>query len=138
MAYCIMKHMQTTDFHVKSSFPAPTAPPGRVSAKATSPTSLLVNWSAVQEEHSYGKILLHHVYISRANKPDGYRSFPAQNRTQLLLADLQAYTLYVIRVSARNSIGEGPKSAPIAARTKEGGKISDKSPSVSKGLRSAD
>ena len=125
--YFILKHIQTTDFDVKSSFPAPTAPPGQVSAKATSPTSLLVTWSGVPEQHSHGKILLHHVYISRANKPDDYRSFPAQNPTQLVLVDLQAYTLYVIRVSARNAIGKGPKSAPITARTMEGGKISYKS-----------
>ena len=123
MPYCLLKNIQTAHFDVKSSFPAPTAPPGQVSAKATSPTSLLVTWSAVPEQRSHGKILLHHVYISRANKPDDYRLFPAQNTTQLLLADLQAYTLYAIRVSARSSIGEGPKSAPITARTMEGGKI---------------
>ena len=115
--------MQTTDFDVTSSFPAPTVPPGLVSAKATSPTSLLVTWRAVPEQHSRGKILLHHVYISHANNPDDYCSFPAQNPKQLLLVDLQAYRLYVIRVSASNNIGEGPKSAPITARTMEGGKI---------------
>ena len=117
---------------MKSSFPAPTAPPGQVSAKATSPTSLLVSWSAVPEQHRHGKILLHHVYISRAYKPDDYRSFPAQNTTQLLLANLQAFVLYIIRVSAKSNIGGGPKSAPITARTMEGGRISDKSPRVSK------
>ena len=119
--YRLLTH--SADFDVKSSFPAPTAPPGQVSAKATSPTSLLVIWSAVPERHSYGKILLHHVYISHANKPDDYRSFAGQNPTHLLLIGLQAYTPYVIRVSARNNIGEGPKSAPITARTMEGGKI---------------
>ena len=127
MPYCLPKHIHITDFDGKSSFPAPYAPPGQVSAKATSPTSLLVTWSAVPEQLSHGKILLNHVYISRANKPDDYRSFPAQNTTQFLLFDLQAYTLYVIRVSARNNIGEGPKSVPITARTMEGGKISYKS-----------
>ena len=119
--------MQTKQFDVKSYFSAPTAPPGQVSVRATSPTSLLVTWSAVLEQHSHGKIL-HHIYISHANNPDDYHSFPSHNSTQLLLIDLHAYTLYVIRISARNSIGEGPKSAPITVRTMEGGKISDRSP----------
>ena len=108
---------------MKSSFSAPSLPPSQVAAKARSPTSLLVTWSSVPGQHRHGKILLHHVYISRANKPDDFRSFPTKNKTQLL-DDLQVYTLYVIRVSARNNIGEGPKSAPITARTMEGGKIS--------------
>jgi len=112
---------------VKSSFSALAVPPVQVAAKARSPSSLLVTWSNVPEQHRYGKILLHRVYISRANKPDDFRSFPAENQTQLLLGDLQVYTLYVIRVSARNNIGEGPKSSPITARTMEGGKISYKS-----------
>ena len=130
MPYSILNHVhvhQTADFDFKSSFPALTVPPGHVSAKATSPTSLLVTWSSVPEQHRHGKILLHHVYISYANKPDDYRSFPAENPTQLRLDDLQAYTLYFIRVSARNNIGEGPKSAPITVRTMEGGKMSYKS-----------
>ena len=127
LPFWILKHVQTADIDVQSSFPAPTAPPGQVSAKATSSTSLLVTWSAVPEQHSHGKILLHHVYISHANNLDNYRSFPAQHPTQLLLANLQAYTLYAIRVSAKNNIGEGPKSAPLTARTMEGGKISYKS-----------
>lgn len=128
MPHCIMNLInKTADFDFKSSFPAPTVPPGQVSAKATSPTSLLVTWSSVPEQHRHGEILLHYVYISYAKKPGDYRSFPAQNHAQLRLGNLQAHTLYVIRVSARNSIGEGPKSAPITARTMEGGKISYKS-----------
>lgn len=123
MLYCLLKHIQTPDFDVKSSFTAPTLPPGQVSAKATSSKSLLVTWSGVPEQNSHGNIFLHEVYISHANKPDDYRSFAVQNSTQLSLSDLQSYTLYVIRVSARNNIGEGPKSAPITARTMEGGKI---------------
>ncbi|XP_078344032.1 polycystin family receptor for egg jelly-like [Oculina patagonica] len=98
----------------------PTAPPGQVSANATSPTSLLITWSSVPEQHRHGIILLHHVYITQASKPSRYRSFPVQSLNESHLGDLQPYTLYVIRVSARSNIGEGPKSAPITARTMEG------------------
>lgn len=108
----------------QSPFSVPTAPPGQVSANATSPTSLLITWSSVPEQHRHGIILLHHVYITQASKPSRYRSFPAQSLNESHLGDLQPYTLYVIRVSARSNIGEGPKSAPITARTMEGGKFS--------------
>ena len=107
--------------HVQSS--VPTAAPGDVSAKATSFTSLLITWSGIPKQHRHGQILMHHVYVSPANMPSDVKSFPAARSNELHLDDLQTYTLYVIRVSARSNIGEGPKSAPITARTMEGSKL---------------
>ena len=46
------------------------------------------------------------------------------------LGDLNIYTLYVIRVSAENAAGEGPKSALVRARTMEGGKLIKQNVSV--------
>lgn len=110
-------------FHVQSSFAVPTAAPGDVSAKATSSRSLLITWSGIPKQHRHGQILMYHVYVSPANMPSDARSFPAARSNEIHLDHLQTYTLYVIRVSARSNIGEGPKSLPITARTMEGSKL---------------
>lgn len=48
---------------------------------------------------------------------------PVSGSTQSYVDDLQIYTLYVIRVSAVNDIGEGPKSEAFTARTMASGKL---------------
>ena len=102
---------------IGSSFPAPTAPPGKVFVTAASPTSLLVSWRSVPEQHRHGNISKYNVYTSLANKKNDSFTVSASNSTQSYVNDLQIYTLYVIRVSAVNHIGEGPKSKASAART---------------------
>ena len=46
---------------------------------------------------------------------------PVFGSTQSYVDDLQIYTLYAIRVSAVNDIGEGPKSEAFTARTMASG-----------------
>ena len=104
-------------------FAVPTAPPGKVFVTAASTTSLLVSWSGIPEPHRHGEIFQYNIYISLANKQKDSFQVPVSESTQSYVDDLQVYTLYVIRVSAVNEIGEGPKSKAFSARTKAGGKL---------------
>ena len=106
-----------------SSVPAPTAPPGKVFVTAASPTSLFVSWSSVPEQHSHGDIFQYNVYISLANKQNDSFKVHFSESTQSYIKGLQFYTLYVIRVSAVNEIGEGPKSSAFTARTMASGEL---------------
>ena len=93
---------------------------------AQSSTSLYVSWTAVPEEHRHGKIHMHKIYISLATQPSKYiNSYFAFNPVEYNISDLRVYTLYVIRVSAVNEAGEGPKSRAVTARTLEGGEFID-------------
>ena len=105
------------------SFPAPTAPPGKVFVTAASPTTLLVSWSSVPQQHRHGDISQYNVYISLANKQNDSILVPVSGSTQTYVDVLQVYTLYVIRVSAVNDIGEGPKSTAFTARTMARGRL---------------
>ena len=105
------------------SFPAPTAPPGKVFVTAASPTTLLVSWSSVPQQHRHGDISQYNVYINLANKQNDSILVPVSGSTQSYVDDLQVYTLYVIRVSGVNDIGEGPKSTAFTARTMASGRL---------------
>ena len=94
--------------------PAPTASPGKIFITAASARSLLVSWNSVPEQHRHGNISQYNVYINLQNDSFTLHVF---NSTQGYVDDLQVYTLYVIRVSAVNDIGEGPKSKAFTART---------------------
>ena len=119
-------HLRSTEDEtviICSSFPAPTAPPGEVSVIAASPTSLLVSWTSVPEQHHHGDISQYNVYISLANKQNDSVTVSVSNSTKSYVDDLQVYTLYVIRISAVNDIGEGPKSKAVTARTMASGRL---------------
>ena len=93
---------------------------------AQSSTSLYVSWTAVPEEHRHGKIHMHKIYVSLATQPSNYiNSYFAFNPVEYNISDLRVFTLYVIRVSAVNEAGEGPKSRAVTARTLEGGEFID-------------
>ena len=90
---------------------------------AASPTILLVSWSSVPEKHRHGDISKYNVYISLANKQNDSFLVPVSGSNQSYVDDLQIYTLYVIRVSGVNDIGEGPKSRAFTARTMASGRL---------------
>ena len=93
---------------------------------AKSSTSLYVSWTTVPEERRHGKVHMHKIYISLATQPSKYiNSYFAFNPVEYNISDLRVYTLYVIRVSAVNEAGEGPKSRAVTARTLEGGEFID-------------
>lgn len=102
-------------------FPVPSAAPGQVLVTAKSSTSLHVSWLAIPQEHRHGKIRMHNIYISLATQPSNYiTTYFAFNSVEYNISDLRVYTLYVIRVSAVNDAGEGPKSRAVTTRTSEG------------------
>ena len=103
-------------------FPAlVTQAPGEVYAHAVSETSLFVRWGVIFEQ----AIVAYNVYYSLADAPNDFQVKRSGRKNVVVLGDLKTYTLYVIRVSAVNSVGtEGPKSTAVIARTKEGGKMS--------------
>ena len=63
------------------------------------------------------------MYISHANKQNNSFKAYVSGSTQTYVNDLQIYAIYVIRVSAVNEIGEGPKSSGFTARTMAGSKL---------------
>ena len=102
----------------------PSVAPGQVLVTAQSSTSLYVSWTAVPQEHHYGKIHMHKIYISLATQPSNYiHTYFTFNPVEYNISDLRVFTLYVIRVSAVNEAGEGPKSRAVTARTSEGGEF---------------
>ena len=91
---------------------------------AQSSTSLHVSWTAVPQKDQHGKMHMHKIYISLATQPINYiNSYFAFNPVEYNISNLRVYTLYVIRVSAVNEAGEGPKSRAVTARTLEDGEF---------------
>ena len=89
-----------------------------------SSTSLYVSWTTVPQKRHHGKIHLYKIYISLANQPSKHiNTYFVFNLVEYNISDLHVYTLYVIRVSALNEAGEGPKSRAVTARTSEGGEF---------------
>ena len=105
-------------------FPVPSVAPGQVLVTAQSSKSLHVSWTAIPQEYRHGKIHLHKIYVSLAAQPSNYiNSYFAFNPVEYNISDLRVFTLYVIRVSAVNEAGEGPKSRAVTARTLEDGEF---------------
>ena len=67
---------------------------------------------------------MHKIYISLATQPINYiNTYFAFSPVEYNITDLCVFTLYVIRVSAVNEAGEGPKSTAVTARTLQGGEF---------------
>ena len=116
--------MSASELGVIFYFPVPSNPPRQVLVSAKSSKSLHVSWTAVPQEYRHGKIHMHKIYVSLATQPSNYiNSYFAFNPVEYNISDLRVFTLYVIRVSAVNEAGEGPKSRAVTARTLEGGEF---------------
>ena len=129
---CVSVLVSASELGVIFYFPAPSIAPRQVFVTAKSSKSLHVSWTAVPQEYRHGKIHMHKIYVSLASQPSDYiNTYFAFNPVEYNISDLRVYTLYVIRVSAVNEAGEGPKSEFVTARTLEGGE----SNSTSEGKR---
>ena len=116
--------MSASELGVIFYFLVPSNAPRQVLVSAKSSKSLNVSWTAVPQEYRHGKIHMHKIYISLATQPSKYiNSYFAFNPVEYNISDLRVFTLYVIRVSAVNEAGEGPKSRAVTARTLEGGEF---------------
>ena len=68
---------------------------------------------------------MHKIHVSLATQPSNYiNTYFVFNSFEYNISDLRVYTLYIIRVSAMNEAGEGPKSGAVTARTLEDGEFS--------------
>ena len=120
--------MSTSELGVIFYFSVPSLAPSRVLVTVKSSKSVHVSWTAVPQEYRHGKIHMHRIYVSLATQPSKYiNTYFAFNPVEYNISDLRVYTLYVIRVSAVNEAGEGPKSRAITARTLEDGEFNFKS-----------
>ena len=120
--------MSTSELGVIFYFSVPSLAPSRVLVTVKSSKSMHVSWTAVPQEYRHGKIHMHRIYVSLATQPSKYiNTYFAFNSVEYNISDLRVYTLYVIRVSAVNEAGEGPKSRAITARTLEDGEFNFKS-----------
>ena len=116
--------MSASELGVIFYFLVPSSAPRQVLVSAKSSKSLHVSWTAVPQEYRHGKIHLHKIYVSLAAQPSNYiNSYHAFNPVEYNISDLRVFTLYVIRVSAVNEAGEGPKSRAVTARTLEDGEF---------------
>ena len=116
--------MSASELGVIFYFPVPSNAARQVLVSAKSSKSLHVSWTAVPQEYRHGKIHLHKIYISLATQPSNYiNTYFAFNPVEYNISDLRVFTLYVIRVSAVNEAGEGPKSRAVTSRTLEGGEF---------------
>ena len=120
--------MSTSELGVIFYFSVPSLAPSRVLVTVKSSKSMHVSWTAVPQEYRHGKIHMQKIYVSLATQPSKYiNTYFAFNPVEYNISDLRVYTLYVIRVSAVNEAGEGPKSRAVTARTLEDGEFNFKS-----------
>ena len=111
-----------TPFIVQSSVPA--TPPQNVQATAISSTEIMVTWDEVPGLDQNGIIIDYEVQIEPLD-------FPADIMTNLLnttnlsicVTGLEEYVNYNINVRAYTSVGPGPYSDPVTARTLEDGNV---------------
>ena len=116
--------MSASELGVIFYFLVPSSAPRQVLVSAKSSKSLHVSWTAVPQEYRHGKIHMHKIYISLATQPsNNINTYFAFSPVEYNISDLRVFTLYVIRVSAVNEAGEGPKSRAVTARTLEGGEF---------------
>ena len=116
--------MSKSELGVIFYFLVPSIAPSQVLLTAKSSKSLHISWTAVPQEYRHGKIHMHKIYVSLATQPSNYiNTYFTFNPVEYNISDLRVYTLYVIRVSAVNEAGEGPKSRAVTARTLEGGEL---------------
>ncbi len=87
-------------------------PPLDLSVRATSPSRILVTWSAPDQNNSGGS--LSYILAYRTSDPDGEGAEPAGNwkelsttETTLEITDLLSNMSYDVRVAAENSAGQG-------------------------------
>ena len=116
-----VKLRENRSFFSFSALSAPSHTPDVIIAHSTSSTSLVVKWSHVTEQYFNGKPIGYKVSYYPVGLKRKLRSVNveyAKNTTEL--ANLNAFTAYVINVSAVSSGGVGPGKITIAQTDHEG------------------
>ena len=102
----------------------PGAAPQNVQAFAFSSTEILVFWDEVLELDQNGVIITYEVQLEPLDFPadifvDPLNTTDIQERA----TDLEEFVNYNISVRAHTSVGPGPYSDPVTARTSEDGNV---------------
>lgn len=97
------------------ALPALPKPPGTPVVTETTATSITITWDSGNPEP-----VLHYNIQYRAKTPDSkFDVMELITTTRYSIGGLSPNTEYEIRVSAINTIGQGPASEPVEARTGE-------------------
>ena len=103
-------------------FSEPTTPPQNVQTTVLSSTEIMVTWQRVSAINESGIITNYEVEVDPLDFDDILTTITV-NTTNLstVIADLQEYVEYNIIVRAYTTVGPGPFSEPVTARTFEDG-----------------
>ena len=105
-------------FVFQSSVPA--TPPQNVQATAISSTEIMVTWDEIPGLDRNGIITNYEVLIEPA---DVIVDLLTASRFSIGVTSLEEYVFYNISVRAYTSVGPGPYSDPVTARTFEEGNV---------------
>lgn len=94
----------------------PTAGPSRVTANATSSTTVVVSWGPVPEAHRNGVLQGYRVAYRAARAPAVvHRDVESNSTFATTLTELRKYTRYTVQVLAFTRVGDGAPSVPPVA-----------------------
>ncbi|KAJ8873588.1 hypothetical protein PR048_024406 [Dryococelus australis] len=102
------------------SIPAPHEAPVDISAKATSPNSMVVQWKPPKQGRIAGEVLGYRVTCREVSAgSQQVRVVRRASRLEVSLQHLRPYTRYEVTVRAYNGVGAGPPSLPATITTLE-------------------
>lgn len=108
----------------------PSSGPSRVNATALSSSTIIVKWTDIPALEQNGEILGFKVYFSAVKNGQAQEALVLQvndpSARETILAQLDKYTQYLIKVAGYSRIGDGVASNPaVVIRTNEDGKYTD-------------
>ncbi|XP_015282694.1 PREDICTED: protein sidekick-1 [Gekko japonicus] len=98
---------------------APAMPPQNIQMNALSASQLEVTWEPPPLDSQNGNIQGYKVYYLEADSQNETEKVKVLflPETSIRLKNLTSYTRYLVRISAFNAAGDGPKSSPSQGRT---------------------
>ncbi|XP_048579330.1 uncharacterized protein LOC5500862, partial [Nematostella vectensis] len=94
----------------------PRSPPRNVRVSNITTISFTVQWDP--PPGSNGHLLGYQVFYSKVNSSVIQSNRTGPNKLQIRLIHLEPNTAYTVQVAAVNQVGQGPKSAAVAVKTK--------------------
>ena len=103
----------------------PDSAPGNVTASALNSTSIMVRWEVLPPADRNGIITVYEVMYQPMETFGDAIGTEMRNvsglETSVVLDGLEEFVNYTISVQAYTSVGPGPESEPVTARTNEDG-----------------
>ena len=114
---------KSKELNIGTLFSVPSAGPSNITAQNTSSSSIIVTWDGVLQEHRNGNITGYKVYIKKVGSEGGWESEETKQKI-FAKSELDLWSFYYIKISAKTSVGEGPQSNVVRVRTAEDGEFS--------------